>query len=67
MRPEVNSNRSDFKKIQFGLLITLLYCLHNFARSETHFTLEVTSVQMTELKSQTGVRFSCKQSDTEVK
>ena len=64
MRPEVNSNRFEISlrgKISRRCKITSLLHSHEFRRSETHFSANFTSINLTEAKFQTAVSFLCKQ------
>ena len=64
MRGEMNSNRYEISfrlKISFGVQSALYLCSDELRRNEIQDGMDFISVILTEMKFQTGMRFSCEQ------
>ena len=70
MRGEINSNRYEISfqlKISVSVQSTFYLCSHELRRNETQNGMDFISVILTEMKFQTGMRFSCEHNLPETK
>ena len=70
MRGEMNSNRYEISfrlKISLRCSVSSLLCSHELRRNETQNGMDFISVILTEMKFQTGMRFSCEHNLPETK
>ena len=70
MRGEMNSNRYEISfgwKSYFGVQSAFYLCSHELWQSKTKTGMDFISVILTEMKFQSGMRFSCEQNLTEAK
>ena len=70
MRGGMNSNRYEISfllKISLRCSVNLYLCSHELRRNETRNSMDFRSVILTEMKFQTGMRFSCEHNLPETK